>query len=103
MVQGMADFLADHGGSISESTRDGIMENFGSVQRTMLSFYKAGTNGQDWNTYYVLVKETGVINSILFVLFMGFLHISLLNILTATFVDQVMKQAKPDKEALALA
>lgn len=103
LVQGMAAYLTNNAHTISQPVMDGIMDNFGTVQRAMLSLFKAGTNGEQWTVYYSQIEATGTMNVFIFILIIGIIHISLLNILTAVFVDQVMKLAQPDREAKATA
>merc|ERR1719361_1295567 len=74
------------------------MDNFGSVQAAMLSFFKTGTNGEQWGVYHSAVRNTGAMNSALFIIIQGFIHVSLLNILTAIFVEQVYLVVQPDKD-----
>merc|ERR1719471_1369813 len=67
----------------------------------MLSLFKASTGGVDWDDHAQLIEHTGTWNTMLYVLFMGFVRISLLNILTAVFMEHAMKLAQPDKDVKA--
>merc|ERR1719264_954512 len=101
LVQSLADSLAEDGSNISEATKDGIMDHFGSVQAAMLSFFKSSTNGEQWGVYFALVEPTGTVNSGLFLFFISMIHVSLLNILSAVFVDLVVNTSEPDREIQA--
>jgi len=108
-VQSLTLFLLDGGGEVLVDVADGpdlelkglVMKYFGSVEKAMASLWIATMGGNDWNYLYSVVVETGVLNSILFVFFIGFIQISLMNILTAVFVERAMRLAQPDTMAQA--
>merc|ERR1740130_789488 len=78
------------------------MTHFGSVQDAIMSLIQATTGGNDWNIFYKAVAPTGSTNSALFIFFIGFFQIALLNVLTGIFVENAMKLAQPDPYTLAL-
>eukprot|EP00403_Amphidinium_massartii_P023511 CAMPEP_0178388306 /NCGR_PEP_ID=MMETSP0689_2-20121128/9521_1 /TAXON_ID=160604 /ORGANISM="Amphidinium massartii, Strain CS-259" /LENGTH=688 /DNA_ID=CAMNT_0020008697 /DNA_START=139 /DNA_END=2201 /DNA_ORIENTATION=- len=100
-VQGVATYLADEP-DISEQEREELLRYFGRVSLAMLSLFEAATGGEDWDIFYTPMKRTGVFNSCLYIFFIGFIQIALLNILTGIFVESAMKLAQPDRETLAL-
>jgi len=101
-VQGVANLLNEERQQAVDDFYHGLMEEFGSVQLAILSLYKASTGGDDWSKFYNALEPTGWVYSFLFVFFIAFTQIAVLNILTAIFVQRAMKLAEPDKESLAL-
>merc|ERR1712151_1214966 len=63
--------------------------------------YAAATGGQDWQTFYFTLVPTGELACIIFVLFIAFIQIALVNILTGIFVEKALKSAVPDTEVQA--
>jgi len=97
-VQGVVSHLRENNGVVEEATR----EKFGSVGRAMLSLYMASSGGDDWGNFYTDISTLGVKNSVLFIAFMLFIQIAVMNIVTGIFVENAMKYAVPDREAIAL-
>mmetsp|Transcript_21335 Transcript_21335/g.61685 ORF Transcript_21335/g.61685 Transcript_21335/m.61685 type:complete len:643 (-) Transcript_21335:28-1956(-) len=104
-VQGSADYIADL--LQGDAVRGGCGEQcvrrlFGSVGETMLTLYQSSTSGIDWKEPYEAIESTGLQNAALFIFFIAFIQIALLNILTGIFVENAMKLAQPDRDTLAL-
>jgi len=77
------------------------LDTFGSVELAMLTLYKACTGGDDWSGPYRIAAASGELPAILFIFFIAFMQIAVLNILTGIFVEKAMKLAQPDRERLA--
>jgi len=75
---------------------------FGSVEMAMLTLYKACTGGDDWSVPYGVAVESGELPAFLFIFFIAFMQIAVLNILTGIFVEKAMKLAQPDRERLGI-
>jgi hypothetical protein len=106
-VQGVSTYLADekakgNGQLGSTICGDDITESFGTVGDTMLTLYKTCTGGDDWSRFFNELREAGWPYAYLFVFFVAFIQIALFNILTAIFVENAMKLAQPDRDAMAL-
>lgn len=80
---------------------EAVLEQFGSVELAMLSLYASITGGDDWNNYYTTLLGTGEVSAALFIFFIAFMQIAVLNILTGIFVEQAMKSAQPDRDSVA--
>jgi hypothetical protein len=78
------------------------LEPFGSVQNAMLTLYMSCTGGDDWTKFYHSIQNVGWVAASLFVFFIAFMQIAVLNILTGIFVEQAMKLAPPDRDRMAL-
>jgi len=97
-VQQTATYLAD----LSPEDREADhAEDFHTVQRSMLSLYAAVTGGQDWLVFYETLQPTGVISCSIFLFFIAFIQIALVNILTGIFVEKALKRATPDTQTQA--
>lgn len=100
-VQGVALYLQSEGELVPDHTRAAVLRKFGSVQLATLTLYEAVSGGSDWHSMYDVAMTIGVAYGIMFVLFIAFCQIALLNILTAIFVNHALELAKPDKDAMA--
>jgi len=97
-VQGVANHTREAGETALDELTD---EYFGRVYKAMLSLYMAATGGNDWVVFYEVIAQTGRRNAILFLMFMLFIQIAVLNVVTGIFVENAMKFAEPDHEAIA--
>jgi hypothetical protein len=100
-VQNVAAYFAETE-SIDPVLEEKLMEDFGSVQRSMLTLYKSCSSGEDWGKYHDEFRKTGTFNTYLFIFFVAFIQIALLNIVTGIFVENAMRHAEPDREAAAM-
>merc|ERR1712086_1056811 len=75
---------------------------YGSVQESMLTLYKAQTGGDDWSLSFNAISNTGWVASTTYLLFVAFMQIALVNIITGIFVDTALQKLAPDREAIAL-
>jgi len=60
-TQGFTNFLLENLGRVDSTDHEFILENFGGVQQSMMSLYKATTGGEDWRVYYGMVERTGTL------------------------------------------
>jgi len=94
LVQGVAIFLA------SEERREqqDLMEYFGAVEVCILTLYRASMGGDDWSLFYLTLKRAGVSWHLqaLYLFFIAFTQIALVNIITGIFVERAMVQGKPN-------
>jgi hypothetical protein len=76
-------------------------EFFGSVEKSILTLYKASTGGDDWSLAYQVIQPTGDIGSVTYLFFIAFVHFALINIITGIFVESAMATLTPDSQTLA--
>lgn len=100
-VQGVSTWLIEHGAHLSPEQVQDITKAFGSVELTMVNLFKAITGGIDWQEIYDVVKPGGYMHAV-FIFFIAFINIALMNVLTGIFVESAMKMAMPDRESLAI-
>jgi len=94
--------LKDQGGNIDPKDHAELMDAYGSVATTMLTLYSCSTGGNDWEIYYKPLEKTGIVNSSLFLAFVAFTQIAVLNIILGIFVDDAMKCLLCEKEERAM-
>jgi len=99
-TQGFTNFLLENLGRVDSTDHEFILENFGGVQQSMMSLYKATTGGEDWRVYYGMVERTGTLYNLIFIFYIGFFQFALFNILTGLFVENALKHAKPNHDTL---
>lgn len=75
---------------------------FGTVSKTMLSLYMAVSGGDDWHNFYDILQQVGTRAALVFLIFILFFQIALVNILTGVFVENAMELAEPDRAETAL-
>ncbi|CAK0863696.1 unnamed protein product, partial [Prorocentrum cordatum] len=94
--------ITSHIDAIGETLDDTTFgEHFGSVGGSITTLFMATTGGEDWAIAYTTIKETGAIGSFLFLAFVVFVNLNLLNIILGIFVDSAMKVLSPDPVKLA--
>lgn len=99
------EFVAVHGGDASDGpgsgTAAGLLEHFGSVPVAMLSLFMALSGGNDWCTYTELLFAAHWSYGALFVFFIAFMSLCVMNIITGIFVGSTYDIAQIDR-ALAV-
>lgn len=103
-VQGVSNYLMfDEGADPNDLDKYKVlMRYFGRVERAVLSLYQACTGGDDWYNFFDALAPMATMYKWLFIFFIAFSQIALLNILTAIFVQRAMKLAEPDRETKAM-
>lgn len=94
-------FLQEESDSLESTTKLDLEMAYGSVGVTIVHLFMSSTGGQDWGDYYEPLRQTGAVNCALFLFFIAFTHIALLNIILGVFVDGAMKNlvAQRDEKA----
>jgi hypothetical protein len=96
MVARIATFFNTAGVDLDESDADLLMRWFGSVSVAVESFVLASTGGKDWGDFYFYLASTDTLNQYIFLFFIAFIQLALLNIILGIFVDTAMKSLEPD-------
>jgi hypothetical protein len=84
-------------GENGETVKDTLEAHYGSVGLTILHLFICCTGG-DWSVYYDSLVPTGAINCTLFLFFIAFTQVALLNIILGVFVDDAMKIMLADRD-----
>jgi hypothetical protein len=99
-VQNTANFLADHADSLSNEGIETLVSEFGSVQKAMLGLFMALTGGNDWGYWYEILQPMGSLSAMLYLFYVAFSQIAMMNILTGIFVENALTLAVPDRQAM---
>merc|ERR550539_470518 len=73
---------------------------FGTLSASTLSLYMAMSGGEDWAIFMTALNPLSWEYQLLFVLFVTFAVLALLNVVTAVFVGTAMQQAQSDRELM---
>jgi len=96
-VQQVAQALNMPNSALTNEDRSKLIAAFGSVQRGVLSLYKA-VSGNDWDPYYKLFEYVDAFSRGLFIFYVSFMWLAVTNVVTSLFVDKALKAAKPEVE-----
>jgi len=73
---------------------------FGSLDMSMMSLFLAITGGIDWGDLYFLMKPLPSIHSLMFLFFISFSSIAMLNVVTGIFVENALLSGTNDREVV---
>jgi len=79
-----------------------LIQNFGSVQASMMSLFMSTTGGRDWGEFYGQVSEAGPVATLFYTSYLIFFFIAAWNIITSLFIEKAMTLAQPDLETQML-
>lgn len=91
------------GDSLDDSIVDALDLHWSSVLQAMKSLFLAITGGNDWSEYVRSVEPTGAIYYWLFLFYIVFMALLVLNILTGFFVEHSVDAAQRDRDVVLLA
>jgi len=100
-VQNVANFIGDQDGNVDLDTLNKLRSSYGSVGVTMLSLWESVSGGRLWYTHYEVLIPTGPGNCLFFICFIGFMQITVANVLTAMIVENTLQIAHPDTHTKA--
>jgi hypothetical protein len=96
MVQILAAHLVD-----TDQTLGGDMEAmFGTVFKSTMTLFVASTGGRDWAVAYEVFSETGWAGCVIYLVFIAFTQLALINIITGIFVESAVQTLRPDRETI---
>lgn len=101
-VQDMTLFLLSQGDEVKPLQEEEIYRLFGSVQGAMLTLFRSIFQGEDWNVCYQVLVQTSPMSAGLFLIFIGFSQISIINVVQAIFIQRTQALAKPDPHIQAM-
>jgi len=101
-VQGATTYLITIEDDASNATLVSTKAAFGSVQVAMVTMFMVCTGGEDWKNFFDIISQAGAFHSAIFLFYVAFVQIAVLNILTGVFVENALKLAQPDRETMAL-
>eukprot|EP00747_Dinoflagellata_sp_TGD_P034132 gnl/TRDRNA2_/TRDRNA2_137071_c0_seq2.p1 gnl/TRDRNA2_/TRDRNA2_137071_c0~~gnl/TRDRNA2_/TRDRNA2_137071_c0_seq2.p1 ORF type:complete len:850 (-),score=118.34 gnl/TRDRNA2_/TRDRNA2_137071_c0_seq2:124-2628(-) len=83
----------------AEATSD-LRKYFGTLSRATVSLYMAMTGGEDWAVLMELFEHLPGEYTIVFIAFISFANLALLNLITAVFVETAMQRSQQDREVV---
>jgi len=96
LMQGVAGGLLDK--NFDEDVILALLDTYGTMSKTMLTLYKAGTGGADWGEYYDLVSMFNPWYGVLFQLYIAFFMFSVINVTTGLIVEHVGEIQTKEKD-----
>lgn len=99
----MTQLVTDHVSREDASGRTSLRRYFGTLDRSILSLFQSITGGKDWDDMlHPLVTHISPIFAIIFSMYIAFVVIAMLNVITGVFVESALKSAKADNEMLMI-
>jgi hypothetical protein len=96
-------FKMEHRDAVLNSEEAILSVHFGTLDRTMLSLYKASMDGMHWEDIMdPLLEYCGPWHALLVIAYMTFTLLVLMNIVTSVFVTAAMKHADDDKKQVLM-
>ena len=95
-------YFADQQASLDPGTREELMAYFGSVNQSSISLYMCITGGNDWALFYNALAPTGNTAKALFLFFVFFTQVAVMNIILGMFVEQAIDHMQPTREEAAV-
>jgi len=86
---------------IPEETMFLIQEYWCSVFQATVTLYMAVTGGSDWEPLAKPIRSSGSMYFLLFLFYIAFSMVAVLNVLTGLFVDTALQVAEGDEQAVA--
>jgi len=99
----LTQLVADHRQTMDSKTEayDILGEYFGSMSKTMLVMFMSVTGGADWGMYCEpLMKEVSPWVSMVFTVYIAFMVLAMLNVVTGVFVESVLKSQASDRDVV---
>merc|ERR1712048_645826 len=85
-LQAEVTYLLDLGGKATEDEIDYIRTWWGSAEISMLTLFMSATGGEDWSRVAEPLKKTGTFFYVLFLLYIAFIQIVMMNTITSVFI-----------------
>jgi len=84
---------------VNEMDSDNLELYFGSLFRSGLTLYEATSGGMSWDVAVTpLIQQISPLLGVLFALYIAFVLLAIMNVVTGVFVESAMQTAKRDKD-----
>eukprot|EP00747_Dinoflagellata_sp_TGD_P109278 gnl/TRDRNA2_/TRDRNA2_170626_c0_seq1.p1 gnl/TRDRNA2_/TRDRNA2_170626_c0~~gnl/TRDRNA2_/TRDRNA2_170626_c0_seq1.p1 ORF type:complete len:308 (-),score=66.17 gnl/TRDRNA2_/TRDRNA2_170626_c0_seq1:299-1138(-) len=101
-TQIFADYTRDVGitgaEGLDDEDEEALRISFGSLLRSILSLYEAISGGKDWDDLVTPLIALNPFFGLIFVFYIAFALLALMNVVTGVFVEAALKSAKDDEE-----
>lgn len=98
-TDGAIAFCVEQEAMYTDDTND-LRKYFGQLTVTMVSLYMAMSGGEDWSLIFHTLEPLPVEYTLLFLGFVTFAILALLNVITAVFVGVAMQRSQNDRELI---
>jgi len=96
-TQGVLDFLKDNEDTVSSTDAEQLRKHLGSLSRTALTLYASAFSGISWYELTVdYLVNIHVMYAVLFVVFIAFIILAVMNVVTGVFVHSALESAQED-------
>lgn len=85
-------------GSMHDEATAELRETFGNLSSATLSLYQAMSGGDDWANFMKPLEVLAYEYKLLYLTFITFAILALLNVITAVFVESAMQRSQNDRE-----
>eukprot|EP00930_Biecheleria_cincta_P098960 TRINITY_DN90611_c0_g1_i1.p1 TRINITY_DN90611_c0_g1~~TRINITY_DN90611_c0_g1_i1.p1 ORF type:complete len:725 (+),score=131.36 TRINITY_DN90611_c0_g1_i1:315-2177(+) len=99
-LQELNTYVIEHLHDLPEEESQRLDRYFGSLPNSMTTLFMATTGGADWEAFYSVIRVVGWSGEMMFLLYIAFFNIAVINVLTGLFVEQAIKLSKMDREEL---
>jgi hypothetical protein len=96
LEEGILAFLVKH----KVPGNEDLIQNFGTLDSTVLSLYKGLLGGMDWGDLYDYLEPLPWYSRYAFLIFIGFNFIAVFNIVAAVFIKVAFNRSESDTELL---
>jgi uncharacterized membrane protein len=94
-------YFSEKGADLDDAAKESLEASFGTVFQATVSLYMCITGGNDWSQYYDSLLVTGNFGPYLFLLFIFFTQVAVMNIILGMFVNQAIDSTRPTREEAA--
>lgn len=101
-VQACSDRLSDDDVLPGSLLWEDLQVLFGSIQSSMFTLFWCFMGGGDWLEAWHSIEQISSSAQMVFIFYVAFFHIAVLNIVTGMFVQSAMKLSQPDMDEQAL-
>jgi len=88
--------------NLNSAYRKDLKKMFGSMARSSLTLFEAMTSGVDWANVYDVLAHTGAFSCILFLVYVSFTILAMLNVITGVFCEQARENSQKDSDNVIL-
>lgn len=98
-TMGATEYLSESNGSRKHA--EGVNKFYGSIFRSVYTLYKSVTGGQSWGEFLDITFDMGAFYSAVFLFWIAFGVLALLNVITGFFVDGALAKSSQERGLIA--
>jgi len=101
-LQAAANFIED-AGRVDEATVHDLRSYFPSMPTTLCTLFMSTSGGLDWGEIYAPLKRVGETYGLLFIFYVAFMTVAILNVIVGIFVEGASESAQIERDVSMLA